>query len=46
MRGGELARSADIQELGGTALRQATLEFERFNGTFGLQSIHIHYMII
>jgi hypothetical protein len=46
MRGSELASSADIQQLGGTALRQATLEFERFNGTFGLQNIHIHYMSI
>ena len=31
MRGGELARRADIEQLGGAALRQQAVKFERFN---------------
>ena len=31
MRGGELARRADIEQLGGAALRQQAVKFERLN---------------
>jgi hypothetical protein len=40
MGGGELPRRADIEQLGGAALREKVLQFERLNGRFGLQSIH------
>jgi hypothetical protein len=46
MRGGELARGADIKKLGGRALRQQALEFERFDGGFDLQSVHIRCISI
>jgi hypothetical protein len=40
MRGGELARGADIKKLGGRALRQQVLEFKGFDGSFNLQCVH------
>jgi hypothetical protein len=46
MRGGELARGADIKKLGRRALRQQALEFERFDGGFDLQSVHIRCISI
>ena len=46
MRGGELPRRADIEQLGGAAFRQQAVKFERLNGSFGLQGIHNRCMNI